>query len=104
MLDFGPAAAARYRALITQAVRDVGEDPERPGSQERSDVLVKGARTWHLQLSRRRASDPGVKEPRYFLLYRHDADGPIEVARVLDDMRDFERHIPVGYRRMDPNS
>lgn len=32
---FGEAAAARYKALIKQALRDIGADPERPGSTER---------------------------------------------------------------------
>ena len=99
---FGEATAARYRALIKQAVRDVGDDPERPGSKERPEIMIKGARTYHLQFSRSRVSGPGVKEPRHFLLYRRRADGVIEVARVLDEARDLARHLPEDYRRIDP--
>jgi toxin ParE1/3/4 len=97
--EFGETAAARYRALIKQAVRDVGEDPQRPGSQERPELMIEGARTYHLQFSRRRVSSPGVKEPRHFLLYRSRQDGVVEVARVLRDGRDLVRHLPKSYRQ-----
>ena len=88
--NFGETAAARYRALIKQAVRDIGADPERPGSKERPEIMIQGARTtYHLSFSRSRLSGPGVKEPRHFLLYRRREDGVIEVARILHDGRDL---------------
>jgi plasmid stabilization system protein ParE len=40
-----------------------------------------------------------VKEPRHFLLYRRREDGVIEVARILHDGRDLQRHLPEEYRR-----
>jgi toxin ParE1/3/4 len=98
---FGEDAAARYRALIKQAVRDVGTDPERPGSIQRPELMAEGARTYHISLSRTRATAARVKQPRHLLLYRRREDGAIEVARVLHDGRDLARHLPVGYRRMD---
>lgn len=85
--------------LIRQALLDVEADPERPGSKERPEIMIKGARTYHLSLSRSRVSGQPVKEPRHFLLYRRRADGVIEVARVLDDARDLQRHLPEEYRR-----
>jgi len=48
--------------------------------------------------SRRRVSGPIVKEPRHFLLYRRRSDGVLEIARVLDEARDFQRHLPEDYR------
>jgi len=96
--NFGEAAAARYRALIKQAVRDIGADPERPGSKERPEIMIKGARTYHLVFSRSQVSGPKVKEPRHFLLYRCRQDGLIEVARILHDGCDLQRHLPAGYR------
>jgi toxin ParE1/3/4 len=83
--EFGEAVSVRYRALILQALVDIEADPERPGSKERPEMMIKGARTYHLQFSRSRTSSPGVKDPRHFLLYRRRADGVIEVARVLDE-------------------
>ena len=68
---------------------------------ERPEVMIEGARTYHLSLSRRRVSRPGVKEPRHFLLYRLRGEGVIEVARILHDGRDLQRHLPEDYRPME---
>jgi toxin ParE1/3/4 len=87
--------AARYRSLIKQAVRDVGADTKRPGSRARPDIMIEGARTYHLQFSRNRVVGPRVKEPRHFLLYRNRDDGVVEVARILHESRDLQRHLPV---------
>ncbi|MGA2115056.1 MAG: type II toxin-antitoxin system RelE/ParE family toxin [Bryobacteraceae bacterium] len=96
---FGESAAARYRALIKQAVRNIGVDPERPGSKDRPELMIKGARTYHLRFSRDRVSGSRVKDPRHFLLYRRREDGGIDVARILHDGRDLLRHLPEEYQR-----
>jgi toxin ParE1/3/4 len=96
---FGSRAAQRYRALLKQALGDIAADPERPGSMERPE-LITGARTYHLRFSRDRARVSGpVRNPRHFLLYRRNDEGVIEVARVLHDARDLDRHLPEDYRR-----
>ncbi len=96
---FGSRAAQRYRALLKQALRDIAADPERPGSTERPELST-GARTYHVRFSRDRARASGaVKNPRHLLLYRRSDEGVIEVARVLHDARDLERHLPQRYRR-----
>ena len=97
--QFGERAALRYDALIKQALKDIGADPERPGSKERPEIMIEGARTYHLEFSRTRVIGPSVKEPRHFLLYRRRAHGVIEVARILPDSCDLQRHLPEGYRR-----
>lgn len=97
--EFGPAAALRYRALIRQALLDIKADDERPGSIERAELMVEGARTYHISLSRTGAPGVRVKEPRHFLLYRRRNES-IEVARILHDSADLTRHLPVGYRRL----
>lgn len=96
--NFGEAAAARYRALIKQAVRDIGANPEMPGSKERSEIMIEGARTYHLSLSRSNVIGSTVKEPRHFLLYRRRGE-MIEIARILHDAHELERHLPQEYRR-----
>lgn len=96
--EFGERAALRYDALIKQALKDIGADPERPGSKERPEIMVRGARTYHLEFSRNRVSGSKVKKPRHFLLYRCRDDGVVEVARILHDGRDLQRHLPEGYR------
>jgi toxin ParE1/3/4 len=80
---------------------DIANDPERPDSKERPDIMIEGARTYHLKFSRSRVSGLGVKEPRHFLLYRRRKDGIIEVARILHDGRDLARHLPESYQRAD---
>ena len=97
--EFGEAASLRYSALIRQALFDIGADPERPGSKERPEIMIQGARTYHLEFSRSRVSGSTVNEPRHFLLYRRREDGVIEVARILHDGRDLQRHLPEEYRR-----
>lgn len=96
-LQFGKAAAIRYRALLVQAVRDLEADPSRPGVKDRSELASAGAHTYHLSFSRGRAGRPGVKQPRHFLLYRSTAPGFIEIARILHDSCDLARHLPTGY-------
>ena len=98
--EFGVEASLRYDALIKQALKDIVADPERPGSRERPDLTIEGARTYHISLSRTRVAGARVKEPRHFILYRSQ-DGAIEVARILHDSRDLALHLPAGYRRID---
>jgi toxin ParE1/3/4 len=93
---FGERAAARYAALLRQALRDIAADPERTGSKARPE-LARGIRTYHLFFSRNRVRGTGVvKTPRHFLVYRQRGDDLIEVVRVLHDARDLERHLPEG--------
>lgn len=98
--EFGESAVARYKALIKQALRDIGNDPERAGSKERPEMMIEGARTYHLAFSRSRVIGPSVKRPRHFLLYRHLDERVIEVGRILHESRDLQRHLPAGYRHM----
>jgi toxin ParE1/3/4 len=100
--EFGEAAVARYKALLKQAVRDIADDPQRPGSRERPEIMIEGARTYHLEFSRSRVSGLTVKTPRHFLLYRYLDERVIEVGRILHDSRDLQRHLPESYRRMAP--
>lgn len=92
--EFGEDAALRYDALLTQAFTDLGQDPERPGSQQRPD-LAKGVFVYHLRFSRDRARSAlgVVNHPRHFVIYRR-RDRVIEILRVLHDARDLQRHLP----------
>lgn len=92
-------AAARYRDLLKQAIRDIAADPERAGSHDRRE-LARGVRTYHLSFSRDRArSDLGVVgKPRHFLVYRRRND-VVDVVRVLHDARELERHLPADHLR-----
>ena len=64
--------------------------------------MKKGARTYHIRFSRDRAKTAigVVHDPRHFILYRQREDGSvIDIARVLHDGRDLNRHIPEDFRR-----
>lgn len=64
--EFGEAAALRYQVLIVQALQDIGDDPERPSSKERPQIMIKGVRTYHLEYSRSRVSSQSVKVAQAF--------------------------------------
>ena len=95
--EFGEQAALRYDALMTQALTDIGDDPERPGVQQHSE-LAGGVLIYHLRFSRGRSrSALGiVRNPRHFVIYRRrrDRSTVIDVLRVLHDSRDLTRHLP----------
>ena len=87
-------ASLRYGALMRQALLDVEADHERPGSKERPEIMIEGARTDHLALSRTRVTGPRVKDPRHSILYLRRQNGVVEVARILHDSRELMRHLP----------
>ena len=60
-------------------------------------LLADGVKTYHLRFSRNRVKGERVKRPRHFLLYRVTGN-LVEVARVLHDSRDLERHIPDAFQ------
>jgi toxin ParE1/3/4 len=100
---FGPDARLRYEVLIMQAIRDIGSEPTRPGSIERPELMKKGARTYHIRFSRERAKTVigVVHDPRHFIVYRQREDESVtDIARILHDCRDLDRHIPEDFRRM----
>lgn len=92
---FGEAARLRYEALIVAAIRDIAEDPSRPGSAERPE-LGAGARSWHLRYSREsvRTGAGVVRQPRHFIIFRIDTSGSVEIARILHDAMELQRHRP----------
>ena len=95
---YGRAGADAYDALLKQAIRDVWEDPFRPGSRERPEIGA-SIRSYHSALSRERAASE-VKSPRHFILYFLPHDDEVVISRVLHDSRDPARHIPGGHLEM----
>lgn len=97
--QFGELARLRYEALLVQSILDVVDDPGRAGSFRRPEI-AEAARTYHLRHSRDRvdAVSGRVRHPRHFLLYRASTDGRVEIARVLHDSMDLDRHLPDSYR------
>lgn len=92
--EFGEDAAARYDALIRQALLDIRPNPERPGAQYRKE-LAEGVLVYHLRHSRERARTRlgTVRNPRHFVIYRLRGQA-VEILRLLHDAREIQRHLP----------
>jgi toxin ParE1/3/4 len=92
--EFGEDAAARYNALIRQALLDIRANPERPGAQYRKE-LAEGVVVYHLRHSRDRPRTRlgTVSNPRHFVIYRLRGQ-TVEILRLLHDARDLQRHLP----------
>ena len=86
---FGRPAMERYSQLIGQALLDLAEDPERPGSQHAADALF----IYHLRHSRTRGRNPHLQRPRHFILFRTTRTH-LEILRYLHDAMDLEQHFP----------
>lgn len=95
--QFGLAARQRYEHLVATALRDIAEEPERPGSAPRPE-LGGDIRSWHLRLSRDRAKADGgtVRQPRHMILYTVIGETSVGVLRVLHDAMELHRHIGEG--------
>ena len=68
--EFGEKIRRRYEALLTRAIMDVAEDPERAGS--RTVRRSAWPRTYHLRHSRDRVrkSIGTIHRPRHILVFR----------------------------------
>jgi hypothetical protein len=64
---YGAAASSRYQILIGQAVKDLTENPTRPGAQ-----LDGGRIHYHLRHSKMRVIGEKVREPRHYLVVKID--------------------------------
>src|SRR5260370_39716348 len=83
--NVGARQAAIYRDTLVQAIGELANGPDVPGSKAREDI-VSGLRTLHVARHGRRG--------RHFLLYRAVKGGIIEIGRILHDQMDPQRHLP----------
>lgn len=88
MTYFGASAQRRYERLLSSALVDLLDDPQRINSALRPE-LGEGVRSYHLRHARKHS---GVARPRHLILYRMDDAGTVEVGRVLHDAMELERH------------
>jgi len=75
---FGSDARARYEALIARAIRDLLEDPQRPGTK-----VIKGLIHYHLRHSKSRSAGR-VGSPRHLIVARIIGDR-LQVLTVVYD-------------------
>jgi len=90
--DFGKQARARYRRLLDQALRELGEDPARIGVRAIDDIR-KGYFTYHLKSSIRSRRNASVRRPRHLIAFYVDDSGDVIVARVFHERQMLTRHL-----------
>lgn len=90
--NFGRPASIRYKELMSEAIRQVAQNPERHGSR----AFEKGVRLYHLRHATKDASVGGVsvRKPRHFIVYRMIDSRTLQIVRILYDAMDLERHLP----------
>ena len=84
--NFGARQSHIYRDTLVQAIRELAEGPDVPGSKGR-DEISPGLRTLHVARRGRRGS--------HFLMYRAAPNRTIEIVRILHDRMDIQRQAPV---------
>lgn len=84
--EFSAAARDRYAALLLRAMRDVAEDPTRPGAV-RDSIIDATARFYHIRHSRTRVTAPPgrVGNPRHEFVYDVADDGVVEIITIIPD-------------------
>jgi toxin ParE1/3/4 len=85
--NFGARQSRLYRDTLVQAIGELANGPDVAGSKAR-DEIMRGLRTLHVARYGRRG--------RHFLLYRVAPGGLIEIARILHDSMDLQRHLPLA--------
>lgn len=84
--EFGSAARNRYAALLLQAMRDVADDPTRPGTTL-DRAIDPTCRFYHIRHSRTRVPNPpgSVNGPRHVLVYEVATDGTVDIIAIVPD-------------------
>jgi toxin ParE1/3/4 len=83
--NFGASQSRRYQDALVRAIGDLSYGPEVPGAKRR-DEIMRGLRTLYVARHGRRG--------RHFILYREAPGRIIEIARILHDSMDMQRHLP----------
>lgn len=90
--EFGTEARARYKALLDQALLDLGEDPRRVGVRPVPDVRP-GYFSYHVKASKPRVASPTVAQPRHLIVFSIDAADAVLVAAVVHEREMLEEHL-----------
>jgi toxin ParE1/3/4 len=89
---WGREGRQRYSAVLAAAMRQVGDEPEGPGTKKRSE-LGSGLRSFHVRHARRSAEGAKVRRPVHVLYYRVAEEGVIGIIRVLHERIEPSRHL-----------
>jgi toxin ParE1/3/4 len=86
--QFGDKQRAVYQQIIRDALEELATDPENPRSKRRPEIHPD---TWTMHVGRR------GKRARHLLLYRIKNDRFVDIARLLHDSMEIERHLPPDF-------
>jgi toxin ParE1/3/4 len=89
---FGADARTRYRMLIDAAIRELAENPDRPGVRSIADVRP-GYWIYPLRFSRRQERRTLVARPRHLLAFCRYDDEVLVIARLFHERQVLERHL-----------
>ncbi len=87
----GLRTAEAYDSLIKQTFTLLRDDPFRPGSADRSEI-VEGMRSYHIGLTKISSPSP-IQSPRHLVFYAVPKKDILIISRVLHDARDFTRSM-----------
>ncbi|MGA7983206.1 MAG: type II toxin-antitoxin system RelE/ParE family toxin [Chromatiaceae bacterium] len=90
--EFGADAEARYKALLEQALQELGDDPRRVGVRPIPDVRP-GYFVYHVKFSKQRATGRTVARPRHLVVFSVDPSEAVVVAAVVHEREMLERHL-----------
>ncbi len=91
LTKFGELTSQRYDGLMEAALADLLAEPTRLGVRPHP-AMPQGLFVYHLRFSRRKPTRADVEKPRYFFVFRVDAD-ILTVLRVLHDSMDLAAHV-----------
>jgi len=84
--NFGQAVTDKYAKLIIQAMEDVADLPDRPGTKRRQAIDAT-ALFYHLRYSRHRLPpNARINKPRHILVYQIGTDGVVDILGLIPDM------------------
>jgi toxin ParE1/3/4 len=101
---WGAEARRRYRAALSDGMRQVASDPKGPLTRERTDISP-GLRSFHLRHLRQGSRELRVRRPAHVIYYRVIEPGFVEIVRVLHERMEPARQFadevvdPVTRRR-----
>ena len=90
--EFGNQARQRYRRLIDQALKGLGDDANRVGVQSINDIR-KGYFLYHLKWGRKAPAGPSVRQPRHLIAFYINNSDDIIVARVFHERQMLSQHL-----------
>jgi len=90
--QFGEKQRLIYQTIVRDALEELATDPENPRSKQRPEIHPDA---WTMHLGGR------GKRARHLLLYRIKNNGFVDIARLLHDSMEIERHLPPDFDSKD---